>query len=185
MHRFTAAAIAAVAFVSVAFRFPEGPRIAVIDMSRLVSQHRASQAEQQLIQQWKDASEKLLDKMESEFKAEQGTLDQFKQGSDEYRKKQKELKVQEFKLNQEAKALSEEFDARVARSLSDAHARVAKASKSYLESHDLDVILQYTSNPVGGATRGEVIPEIVVRAVVAYRDALDVSDGVLAVLDAK
>jgi Skp family chaperone for outer membrane proteins len=181
MKRFVLAA-AAVAFVSVAFRPADGPRIAVVDMSKLISQNHQSQAEQALIKDWKDASEKLLDKLDKDFKTSQGALDQFKPGSDDYRKKQMELEVENFKLKQQAKALNDELNSRVSASLVDAHARVTKACKEYLAAHDLDVILQYTSTPVGGASPNEVYPDIVVRAVVAYRDALDVTDAVLALL---
>ena len=49
------------AYVSVGFRPSDAPKIAFIDMSKLVSQHKQSQAEQTLIQQWHDAMRKLLE----------------------------------------------------------------------------------------------------------------------------
>jgi Skp family chaperone for outer membrane proteins len=143
------------AYVSVGFRPSDAPKIAFIDMSKLVSQHKQSQAEQTLIQQWHDAMRKLLEADDKNLSAMRGTLETFKAGSDEWKRQQQEIKLEEFKLTQKAKGLDEEFDAKVARSLIDAHARVAAACKTYLEGHDLDLILQFTSGPVSGtrATR--------------------------------
>jgi Skp family chaperone for outer membrane proteins len=185
MNRLPVAALLLVAYVSVAFRPCEGPRIAIVDMSALVSKHKASQAEQGLIQQWKDASEKLLDRMDKDYKEQAGARDQLKPDSDDYRKKTKELQLMKFKLDQEAAALRDEFEARVAKSLADSYARVAVACKSYLDSHDLDVVAQYLASPVRGSKVNEVMPDIMLRSIVAYRGTLDVTDGVLAILDAK
>ncbi len=179
------ALILAAAVASVAVRPSDTPKVAFVDMSKLVSQNQKSQAEQSLIKDWKEASDKLLEKMGKDFKAAQDALDQFKPGSDDFRKKVAELKVEEFKLNQQQKSLNEELEVRISHSLADAHARVVVACRTYLKSHDIDAILQYTSTPVAGNTRSEVFPDIVVRSVVAYRDTLDVTDAVLAVLDAK
>ena len=46
-----------------------------------------------------------------------------------------------FKLDQEAAALRDEYEARIAKSLADSYARVAVGCKSYLDSHDLDVVV--------------------------------------------
>ncbi|HET6163560.1 MAG TPA: OmpH family outer membrane protein [Planctomycetota bacterium] len=173
------------AYVSVGFRPSDATKIAFIDMSKLVSQHKQSQAEQTLIQQWHDAMRKLLEADDKNLSALRGTLETFKTGSEEWKRQQQEIKLEEFKLTQKAKGLDEEFDAKVARSLIDAHARVAAACKTYLEGHDLDLILQFTSGPVSGNTRNEVIPEIVVRSVVSHRAALDVTDAILGILDTK
>jgi Skp family chaperone for outer membrane proteins len=184
MNRLLVAALALVAFVSVAFRPCEGPKVAIVDMSTLVSKHKQSQADQNFIQQWKEASQKKLEEMDRNYKEQVGAREQLKPDSDDYRARTKELKLLKFKLDQEAQALNDEFEARVARSLSEAHARVVAACKGYLESHDLDLIVQHESSPVRGNTSSAVIPEIVVRTVVAYRGTLDITDGVLAVLDA-
>jgi Skp family chaperone for outer membrane proteins len=185
LRRLLTPALLLIAFVSVGFRPADGPKVAFIDMSKLVSQHKQSQAEQTLIQQWHDAMRKLLEADDKNLQSMRGTLETFKPGSDEWKKQQQDIKLEEFKLSQKAKGLDEEFDAKVARSLIDAHARVVAACKTYLEGHDLDMILQFTSGPVAGNTRNEVIPEIVVRSCVAHRAALDVSDSILALLDAK
>ncbi len=175
---------AAAAALLLGARAAEGPRIAVVDMSRLVSQHRQSRDEQQLIEQWRDASRRLLDEREKEYMAQKGELDQYKEGSDEFRRKTKELRVKKFEIENEANSLEEEFQRRVARSLADAHARVAAACRTYLDANDLDAVLQYAASPAGGSKPSEVIPEIVVRTVVAYRKATDATDAVLAILDA-
>lgn len=184
-RRLAVPALLLFAYVSVGFAPAEGPKIAFIDMSKLVSQHKQSQAEQTLIQQWHDAMRKLLEADDKNLQTMRGTLDTFKAGTDEWKKQQQDIKLEEFKLSQKAKGLDEEFDAKVARSLIDAHARVVAACKTYLEGHDLDAILQFTSGAVSGNTRNEVIPEIVVRSVVAHRTALEVTDAILAILDAK
>ncbi len=184
-RRLSVPALLLFAYVSVGFRPAEGPKVAFIDMSKLVSQHKQSQAEQTLIQQWHDAMRKLLEADDKNLQSMRGTLDTFKPGTDEWKKQQQDIKLEEFKLSQKAKGLDEEFDAKVARSLIDAHSRVAAACKTYLEGHDLDAILQFTSGAVSGNTRNEVIPEIVVRSVVAHRAALDITDAILAILDAK
>jgi len=178
------AALAGFAFASVAASRYEGPRIAVIDMSKLVSQHKASRDEQTLIDQWQTASQQLLDEKAKEYKSHVAELDLLKAGSDAYLKKTKELRVEKFQLEQEQESLQDEFGRRVAKSLADSHARVTAATKTYLESRDLDAVLQFASTPVKGSKSSEVIPEIVVRNVVAYRGAIDATDAVLAILDA-
>jgi Skp family chaperone for outer membrane proteins len=177
--------VAGLALGSVAAGRYEGPRIAVVDMSRLVSQHKASRDEQALIDQWQQATQQLLDEKAKEYRAQVAELDQFKQGSDGYLKKSKELRLKKFELEQEQESLQDEFGRRVAKSLVDSHARVAAASKTYLESRDLDAVLQYASGPVKGSKSSEVIPEIVVRNVVAFRGAIDATDAILALLEAQ
>lgn len=161
----------------------EGPRIAVVDMSRLMSQQRQSRDEQALIDQWRDANQKLLDEKANAYRAQVAELDQFKPGSDGWLKKSKELKVQKSALEIEQDSLQDEFDRKVAKSLADAHARVTAATRSYLEAHDLDAVLQYASQPVKGSKGSDVVPEIVVRTVVAWRGTVDATDAVLAILD--
>jgi Skp family chaperone for outer membrane proteins len=184
MKRFVMAGAVVAAALGLAERKAEGSRIVVVDMSRLVSQHRQSRDEQQLIEQWKDATEKLHDESVKKYRAQVDELDQFKPGSDEHRKRSNELRVRKFELENEANSLGEEFQLRVAKSLSDSHARVAAACRTYLEANDLDAVLQYASTPVGGTKSSEVIPEIVVRTVVAYRKTSDATDAILAILDA-
>jgi Skp family chaperone for outer membrane proteins len=179
------AVVAGLTFASVAAGRYEGPRIAVVDMSKLVSQHKASRDEQALIDQWQQASQQLLDEKAKEYRAQVAELDQFKQGSDGYHKKSRELRLKKFELEQEQESLQEEFGRRVAKSLVDSHARVAAATKTYLESRDLDAVLQYASGAVKGSKSSEVIPEIVVRTVVAYRGTIDATDAVLAILEAQ
>ncbi|MBL8841317.1 MAG: OmpH family outer membrane protein [Planctomycetes bacterium] len=178
------AALAALVVVGGAARTFEGPRIAVVDMSRLVSTHKKSRDEQALIDQWRAANQQLLDERAKEYRAQVAELDSLQPGSDGYLKKGKELRVRKFELEAEQDSLQDEFERRVARSLSDGHARVAAACKTYLESRDLDAVLQYASSPVKGTKSSEVIPEIVVRSVVAFRGSVDATDAVLAILDA-
>lgn len=185
MNRLLPAALLLIAFVSVGLRPCEGPKVAVVDMSTLVSKNKQSQAEQQLIQQWKDASQKLLEKLDKDLKEAAAARDALKSDSDEYRSKTIELKQLKANFDIRAASLKDEFEQRVARSLSDSHARVVAACKTYLEGHDLDLIVQHESSPVRGNTSDQVIPEIVVRTVVAYRGTLDVTEGVLAIVDAK
>ena len=185
MNRLVIAALALVAFASLSFRPYEGPKVAIVDMSTLVSKNKQSQAEQTVIQQWMDASQKLLERMDKDMKEQAAAREQLKPDSDDYRNKTTELKQLKANLDIRASALKDERESRIARSLSDSHARVVAACKSYLETHDLDLIVQHESSPVRGSTSDQVIPEIVVRTVVAYRGTLDVTEGVLAILDAK
>ncbi len=178
-----AALVAVVVVAGAAARF-EGPRIAVVDMSRLVSTHKQSRDEQSLIDQWRTANQTLLDERAKEYRAQLAELDQLKPGSDGYLKKSKELRVKKFELEAEQDSLQDDFERKVARSLSDGHARVAAACKTFLESRDLDAVLQYAASPVKGTKSSDVIPEIVVRTVVAYRGTIDATDAVLAILDA-
>ncbi|MSR45615.1 MAG: hypothetical protein EXS13_00855 [Planctomycetes bacterium] len=177
-------ALAALAYVGVAARTVEGPRLAVVDMSKLVSQHKQSREEQTLIDQWRTTSEKLLEEDAKGYRARVAELDQFKPGSDAFAAKSKDLRLQKARLELEQDSLREEFERKMARSLCESHARVATATKTYLETHDLDVVLQFASGAVKGVKSSEVIPEIVVRTVVAYRGTVDATDAVLAILDA-
>jgi Skp family chaperone for outer membrane proteins len=183
MRSFLAAATGAAAVLALAARPAESPHIVFVDMSKLVSEHRQSREEQQLIQQWQEATEKLLDERQKSYNQEVSELDQFRPDSDEWRRKSRELRVKKFELEADVSAYKEERERRVARSISDSHARVVDASRKYLEASDLDAILQYASSPVSGANRSEVIPEIVVRTVVAHRKTMDATDAVLAILD--
>lgn len=185
MNRLLPAALALLLFVGVSFRPCEGPRVAVVQMSTLVSKNRTSQAEQALLQQWIDASQKLLEKIDKDMKDTMAARDQLKPDSDDYRAKTTDLKQLKANFDVRAASLKEERDARIGRMLADAHARITAACKSYLEGHDLDLILQYESTPVHGTTGDQAFQEIVVRSVVAYRATLDVTEGVLAILDAK
>lgn len=178
------AALVAAMVAGGAARRPEGPRVAVVDMSRLVSTHKASRQEQELIEQWRETSQKLLEEKAKAYQAQVAELDQFKPGSEKHVQRSMELRVRKFELEQEQAMLQDEFERRVARSLADGHARVAVACKTYLETHDLDAVLQYAANPVKGTKSSEVIPEIVVRSVVAWRGSVDATDAVLAILDA-
>jgi len=184
MNRFLIAGAITAAALGLAARGAPTPRVAVVDMSRLVGQNRQSREEQLLIQQWYETSMKLLDESQRKYKEQVDELDQFKTGSDEYRKRSKELRVRKFELETEYTAINDEHERRIGRSIADSHGRVVAACRTYLESADLDLVLQYASSPVNGAKSAEVIPEIVVRNVVAHRKALDATDAVLAILDA-
>lgn len=184
-RRWSTPALLLLAYVSVGFKPADTPKIAFIDMSKLVTQNKQSLAELALIQQWHDAMRKLLEADDKNLQSMRGTLETFKAGTDEWKKQQQDIKLEEFKLNQKAKGFDEESDAKMARSLIDAHSRVSAACKTYLEGHDLDAIVQFASGAINGNTRNEVIPEVVVRSVVAHRAALDVTDAILAILDTK
>ncbi len=177
-------ALAALLWVGGAARSFEGPRIAVVDMSRLVSQHKKSREEQSLIAQWRDTSEKLLAEEAKKYSAEVATLDQFQPGSDKWAEKSKELRHRKAQLEVDRDMIGDEFERRMARALSEAHARVSTAAKVYLDTHDLDAVLQHSPGPVKGNKSSDVIPEIVVRTVVAHRGTIDATDAVLAILDA-
>jgi Skp family chaperone for outer membrane proteins len=184
MKRFVIAGAVVVAALGVAARRAEPSKVVYVDMSRLVSEHRQSREEQQAIRQWYDTSQKLLDEKQKQYKERVGELDQFAEDSDDYRSRAKDLKIQKFTLESEFNSLQEEFKRKVAHSIAESHARVVGACKTYLDANDLDGVLQYASTPVGGSSNSEVIPEIVVRTVVAHRKSLDVSDAILAILDA-
>ena len=177
-------ALVGMALAGMAARTVEGPRIAVIDMSRLVSQHKQSREEQSLINQLLSTNEKLLEEEAKLYSASVAELDQFKPGSDGWSKKSRELKLKKAQLETERDVMRDEFERQMANSLASAHGRVVAASRTYLETHDLDAVLQYASQPVKGGKSSEVIPEIVVRSVVAYRGTVDATDAVLAILDA-
>jgi Skp family chaperone for outer membrane proteins len=177
-------ALVAVAAIGTAARNFEGPRIAVVDMSRLVSQHKKSREEQVLISQWRDAAEKLLGEEAKRYSADVATLDQFTPGSDKWAEKSKELRHRKAQLEVDRDTIGDEFERRMARALTEAHGRVAAATKVYLETHDLDAVLQHSPGPVKGSKSSDVIPEIVVRTVVAHRGTIDATDAVLAILDA-
>ncbi|MBM4014191.1 MAG: OmpH family outer membrane protein [Planctomycetes bacterium] len=185
MKRFLAVgALAALLWVGGAARTFEGPRIAVIDMSRLVSQHKKSREEQLLISQWRETAEKLLAEEAKKYSAEVATLDQFQPGSDMWAQKSKELRHKKAQLEVDRDMISDEFERKMARALSEAHARVGAGARVYLETHDLDAVLQHSPGPVKGNKSSDVIPEIVVRTVVAHRGTIDATDAVLAILDA-
>ncbi len=177
-------ALAVAMVVGAASRTVEGPRIAVVDLSRLVSQHRDSKEAIHLIDQWFTTNKSLMDERLKGYKANVAELDSYKPGSDEFMTKTRALRIQKASLEAEQEALQDEYERRVGRSLADAHAHVVAACNTYLESRDLDAVFQFNSNPVPGATRGEVIPEIVVRTLVAHRKTIDATDAVLAILDA-
>lgn len=184
MKNFVIAGAVVAAALGLGARRVEGPRVAVVDMSRLMKEHRQSKDEQALIEQWRATNQKLLDTRQSDYKHQVEELDQFKEGSDEYRKRGKDLRVKKFELENEAKSLQEEFEQRIGRSMAAAHGRVMKACQTYLEANDLEAMMQYASSPVSGEKSSEVIPEIVVRTVVAHRKSVDATDAVLAILDA-
>jgi Skp family chaperone for outer membrane proteins len=185
MNKVVLLGAATVALVALAARRVEPPRIAVIDMSRLVRDHVQSKSELEMLEQWKDATEKLLDERQKAYNAEVDGLEQFKPDSEEARRKAHELRVKKFDLEQQVNAYKEDRERRRAKAIADSHARVVAACRTYLDTHDLDAVLQFASTPVSGMTSNEVIPEIVVRTVVAYRKTIDVTDAVLAILDAQ
>ena len=160
------------------------PRIAVVDMARLVSQTKRSKDEQALIIQWRDAKRQMLEETDKRLRLQKAELDAYRAGSEEHHAKSLELRIEGMKLENEAKWLDEETQRKLAKSISEAHARVTAAAQSYLESHDLDAVLQYSSTPVDGDVAGGVISEVVVRCVVAHRKAVDVTDAVLEILEA-
>ena len=185
MNRFVVAGALLVGALGLAARRAESPKIAYVDMSRLVSEHRLSRDEQQTIKTWYDTGKKLLEEKQKQYRDHVAELDQFTEGSDQYRDKAKQLKIEKFVLEGEFDSLNDDFKRRVAKSIADSHGRVVEACRTYLATHDLDAVLQYASSPVGGSTSSEVIPEIVVRTVVAYRKTLDVTDDILKILDPK
>jgi Skp family chaperone for outer membrane proteins len=184
MTKLILAGAALVAALGVAARRVEGPRIAVVDMSRLVSSHKQSREEQQFIEQWRDTMKKLLDEKDKDYRAVQAELDQFKEGSEEWKKKVKEVKVRKSELQIEAASLDEDLQNRIGTSLKNSYARAVAACKAYQEANDLDAVLQYSDAPIDGTKREEIIPSIMVRPVVSHRKTLDVTDAVLAILDA-
>lgn len=184
MSKYVIAGALVVAALGLAARRVEPQRIAVVDISRLVAEHKKSREEQKLIDEWKVAKQQQLDDMQQRLKDKIAEIEQFKPDSDEARRRTRELKVEKYAYESEANSLGEEAERRIARSLCESHARVAAACKVYLETSDLDVILQYAPSPVEGTKRSEVIPEIVVRTVVAYKKPIDATNAVLEILDA-
>ena len=185
MKRFVVAGALVVAALAVAARRAESPKVVYVDMSRLVSEHRQSREEQQTIKTWYDTSKKLLEEKQKQYQDHVSELDQFAEGSEQFMAKAGELKVEKYRLENEFSALGDQFKRKVAKSIADSHGRVVEACRTYLQANDLDAVLPYASTPVGGNSSSEVIPEIVVRTVVAHRKTLDVSDDILKILDSK
>ena len=164
---------------------PKEPRIMFVDVSRLVSEHRQSRAEQTQIDEWYKTNLHQLEdgkRMHEQMKQE---MDQYKEESDEYRQKAVELKVKEFELQTKYDSLQKEVRRRIGKSIAASYGRVTSACGKYLESTGFDAVLQYASSPVDSARDVDVSPQIAVRTVVVSKTVLDATDAVLAILDSQ
>lgn len=177
--------LGAAATAIAAARPVEGPRFAAIDIQRLVSKNAKIKEAQQLVDQWFKANQKLLDERSKAFMTEKAELDSFAAGSQAWLDKSRELRVKKAGLEADQAALQDELEFRVAKAFSDSHTRVSAACAKYMESRELDGILQFNDSPVSGTRSGDVFNEIVARTVVSHRKSIDVTDAILAILDAE
>lgn len=181
--RLVAGALVAAGLALAARSTPDAPKVACVDMWRLMREAKQSRREQDLIKEWQDANQKLLDEKQKQLKEHDAERDPLKPQSDEWLEKTKQLKIEKLTFDADLEALDEQFSRRGTKALRDAFTRATAACSMYLEQHDLDAIVQYTSAPVGGRKVDEALNDVATRTLVAYKKTLDVTDQVLAILD--
>lgn len=160
------------------------PTVVVVDMPRLMAEHPDALQEHSELIAWRDRSQGLLDEKLQQIKSATADLDALQPGSPDHRKAEEELMVMKYRYEQETKSLGAELEQRYAGVIRRSYERAQRACREYRVAHGISLVLQRTSTPVSGQTRDELIGEIVLRKVVAYDDALDITEEVIATFTA-
>jgi Skp family chaperone for outer membrane proteins len=158
-------------------------RVAVVDLIRLIQEHNEALADQQKIEAWLQQMQDLYDSQEKELETLRDELEQFRPGSDEFRQAREDLQVQGFRLEIRRKELPQELDEMISQALTRAYQRAIAACEQYREQSDIDVVHQLHSAPLTGRNKDELLGGIVLRATVAHRPQLDITDAVLTILN--
>ncbi len=159
------------------------PRIATVDLPRVIREHELSKRDYEEIDHWKKGTEKMLEEQGKELKRRQDALENMDPANEEYRKELDSIKVEGYRLKVQEESLTKELERKTAQALSQAHRRAVEACKKHLDDHGLEAVFQVNPAPVGGKNREEVVNEIVLRELVTHRADVDITEAVLAILN--
>lgn len=162
-----------------------GLNVAVVDVGRLIKEHKRYFEDEQGIETWRAGMQSQLDEGTTELEGLRAEIETFRPGTNEFRELLDRLEMGEFRLKRQLDRLNEELTSRRAQALADAYQRVADACAALRAERGLDVVFQCNPHPVSGPSRDVVAADIVPRNVVTWSDQLDITEDVLSILNAE
>jgi Skp family chaperone for outer membrane proteins len=162
------------------------PRIAFVDMDRVIEKYvRAIEVEQGL----KEKAEKLqldFDKQMRDIKQREADLEvTLSEDSKLYAQKKQELAEEAFRLQYQRKWMQDQIVAEARDEMAAIYKAIEDAVARYSEQTGLEAVLVVARGDLPGATVPEVRLQIKVRPVIYCADHLEITEPVLAMLNAE
>ncbi|MBN2581192.1 MAG: OmpH family outer membrane protein [Pirellulales bacterium] len=159
-----------------------GPRLALIDVSRIFKKHYRFQA---LIDQMKqDASqaEARVRERNNAIQKEIEELQSYKVGSAKYKELEEVIANKRAKLSIDVNMQRKEFMQREAKIYHDVYLEIEKVLDYYCQNQSIDMVLRFSGEPVD-VNNPESIGIWINRPVVWYNRGLDITDYILSILN--
>jgi len=157
--------------------------VAVIDLSRALSEHKGLVDRQTELEQKARASQEELDTLRAGLEQLRGELFVYTRGSPDYRAKEFEIERKKLSFDQRGRELQYMLDAAKADILKAACLEVEKTASLYANDNGLDLVLSapFSVSQVETADPNDILKWLTEANVIWANDALDITDAVITI----
>jgi len=159
--------------------------VAVIDLSRTLSDHKGLADQQAALEQKARTSQETLDSMRAELEQLRGELFVYTRGSKEYRSKDFEIERKKLSFEQKGRELQFALEAEKAAILKAACLEVEKTASRYANDNGLDLVLSapFSVSQVQTNDPNDLLKWLTEVNVIWANDALDITDAVITIVN--
>jgi Skp family chaperone for outer membrane proteins len=159
--------------------------VAVIDLSKALSEHQGLADQQAELEQKARSSQDELDGMRAELEQLRGELFVYTRGSPDYRAKEFEIERKKLEFEQKGRNLQYGLDKEKADILKAACLDVEKTASLYANDHGLDLVLSapFSIEQVQTADPNDILKWLTEVNVIWSSDALDITDAVITIVN--
>jgi len=183
------AVLGAAGFAGALFGGGEKPaltgRVAVLDMSRVLSEHKGLAARQEELQKMARQSQAKLDKLRGELDQLNGELMVYAKGSKEYLAKKHDIDMKKLAFEQKGQDLQFELDQKKTEVLKEAISDIEEKVGKYCLEHGIDVVYSapFSVNKVKTNDPADILKWLSEADVVWANDALDITGVVITIVN--
>lgn len=158
--------------------------VAVVDLFRVLSEARPFTKEQEAIRRWIETEKRTnLEIKKGEIEAREADLELFEGDPEKHRALLLQQDIAKLQFDHEYEYLEKERLRRITRGQRSAFDEARKAIAEYARSHDIGLVIQSRKGPLEGLNQGELTSEIYLRDVLYAEASLDITDGVITILN--
>jgi Skp family chaperone for outer membrane proteins len=153
--------------------------IGFVDMELIIEQHPETKAKaDELQQRLKTRIDELRQQAES-VRAMETDLDLLTEGSPEYRERLREIRRRKASIDLDQKILRVEMNLQLVDALKKIYEQSKQVVAEVARERGFTIVAMYSSGPVNGRNRNELITDIVTRPFIYHDQALDITQDVL------
>lgn len=176
------AAFAAVIAVPAAAQAPAAFTMAFVDMEKVVQEHPSTKARTDELQKELVSKIEELRATANAIRTKEENLDLLTEGSPDWLELLRQIRRDRAAVELDGKILRAEFQIKLVEAMKKIYEASKKVVAELAVERNLSAVAIYSSSPVGGRTRNELVTDIVTRPFIFHADALDITAEVISKL---